>query len=212
MNKLTITTREEAGISEEAVFALIKEAYRQLADNGLDASFLHFTLEDFKTFVRDAIIFVAVDTETGELLGTHTLLPKREGNFINDRFLAVSPNAKRTGIASRMLQVEEEYVRQEGFDYFLDSTAIPAVWSVKWHRKNGYRIVGYYRRSPHFAHYVFRKQLSPSFFWSGPLAPITAYCHFLVSYIATRLTKTSAGKLSLIGRMTRKVVRAVKRK
>ena len=210
---IRISTREEAGVSIEAVYILFQEAFRQWTEHGIEAAFLHHTLESFKRSIHNAIVFVAVDTETGELLGTHTLQPNRKKNYVHGCFLAVSPKAKHTGIATRMLQVEEEYIRKAGFHYLRGTTAVKALWSVNWHRKNGYRIIAY-KRAParNSAIYVFRKQLTPSLFWSGPLAPVTANVHFFVSYTITCLCKNSSGELNLLGRIAKKVVRTIKRK
>lgn len=210
---IKVSTREEAGVSVEAVYTLFQEAFRQWTEHGIEAAFLHYTLESFKRSIHNAIVFVAVDTETGELLGTHTLQPNRKKNYVHDCFLAVSPKAKHTGIATRMLQVEEEYICKEGYNYLRCITSVHAYWSVNWHRKMGYRIIGY-RRFPgnNYDDYIYRKQLTPSLFWSGPLAPVTAYLHFLVPYTFTRLCKTSSGELNLLGKMAKKVVWTIKRK
>ena len=214
MRKLTISTREEAGVSEEAVYALFCQSFQQWTNNGIDAPFLHTTLEEFKEAIHNAFVYVATDAETGELIGTHTLQPKRNKNYVRGCFLAISPHTKHTGIATQMLRYEEECLQEKGFDYILGTTAVNAIWSVKWHLKNGYRIVGYGRSNYNnqvYATYLFRKQISPSFLWSGPLAPITAGFRFLISYSINNICKTSTGKDNLIGRIARYVFRKNKR-
>lgn len=214
MRKLTISTREEAGVSEEAVYALFCLSFQQWSDNGIDAASLHITLEEFIKIIRKARVYVAVDTETGELVGTHTLQLNRNKKRVHDCYLAVSPKCKREGIATRLFQVEEDYVRKGGYNYIRCTTAVNAVWSVKWHLKNGYRIVGYGRSNYNnqaYATYLFRKQISPSFLWSGPLAPITAGFRFYISYSINNICKTSTGQLNLIGRIARYIFRKNKR-
>ena len=193
-----ISTQKKTGISDEAIYNFVMQSFQQWKDNGLDASFLNYSLDLFKKAIQHAIVFVAIDAETGELLGTYTFTKNRKKKYVFGNWLAVSPKAKRTGIATEMLQYEVERIRNAGYNYIIDKTGVPAVWSVQWHLKNGYRIIGY-ERSPSNNHYtyVFRKQLVPSLFWSGPLAPITAYTHFIISYTITRLCKTSTGQLTI---------------
>jgi GNAT superfamily N-acetyltransferase len=205
-DNIKISTREEAGVSLEAVYSLCEDSFRQWTDFGIDLNL--YSLERYKNIIRNATIFVAINTETGELLGTHSLQPNRKKKYVYGCFLAVSSKAKHMGIGTKMFQVEEEHVRKAGFHYFQETTSVKAFWSVNWHRKNGYRIIGY-KRSPakNTAFYIFRKQLTPSLFWSGPLAPITAYLHFLVSYTITCLCKTSSGELNILGKIAKKAVK-----
>ena len=211
MEKLTITTQKEAGISDEAVYALFQQAFSQWTDNGIDEPFLHLTLEDFKKVIHDAIVIVATDTDTGELLATHTFQKKRKQNYVHGCFLSVSPRVKHTSIATKMLKFETEFFREAGYEYLRGFTAVSAVWSVKWHKKNGYRVIGYFRPyGSNQYNYIFRKQLKPSLIWSVPLAPVTAWFHFIKSYTVTRLCKNSTGQLNLLGKVARKIYRALR--
>jgi len=204
MYQLTITTQKEAGISDEAVYALFQQAFRQWVDHGIEAPFLHQTLGEFKEAIHDAIVIVAVDTKTGELLGTHTFQQKK--NYVHGCFLAVAPKVWRKGIATRMLQFETDYFRKAGYDCLREFTAVNAIWSVRWHRKNDYHIIGYFRPyGRNHYNYIFRKQLKPSIIWSGPLAPITAGIHFIKSYAITKYCKDSNGQLNKLGRVARKI-------
>lgn len=208
MNKVVITTQKEAGILDEALYKHIMQSFQQWKDTGLDAPFLHYSLEKIKRIIKHATVFVAYDIETTNLLGVHCFTVSRNGRYVNGGLLSVSPKVKHTGIATSMLKYEEKYFRKAGINYLRGTTAVPAVWSVNWHLKNGYRIVGY-KRSPSNNHYtyVFRKQLTPSLFWSGPLAPVTALLHFIASYTVTRLCKTSTGQLTILGKIAKKIFR-----
>lgn len=205
---IVISTQKKTGIADEAIYDIAMQSFQQWKDNGLEATFLDCPLEKFKKIIHHAIVIVALDDETGELLGTHSLAKNRKKKYVFGSWLAVSPKAKHTGIATQMLEYEVERIRKAGFDYIQETTAVPAYWSVKWHLKNGYRIIGYQRSSErnHYT-YVFRKQLTPSLFWSGPLAPITARTHFIISYAITRLCKTSTGELTFLGRIAKKIVK-----
>lgn len=206
MDELTITTQQAAGIPDEKLYAFWQQSFRQWTDHGIDEPSLHQTLDHYKVDIHDTFVFVAIDNKTDELLGTHTLQPKRKKNYVHGCYLAVSPNVKHQGIATQMFQYEVDYLRQAGYKYIKENTSSAAVWSVNWHLKNGFRIVGYCK-SPNKTHstYIFRKQLKPSLIWSGPLAPISAKTCFYVSYSINMLFRTTTGELNLLGRVAKKI-------
>ena len=192
-----------AEVSVEELYKLEQAAFRQWTVTGLYTPIAHTTVERLQRYIADKAVFVAQDETTGELLGMHTLkLNKRKGRA-DGANLAVSPRAQHEGIASRMLQTEAQRLRKNGYRYMVGSTAIPATWSVRWHLKNGYYIVGYSRSERNnYASYVFRKQIAidvrhhpTDLLWTKPLAPITAKVRYLLTYIATSICKDKAGRL-----------------
>ena len=207
--KIIIKTNKEAQVPVEALNDLRRAAFEQWEKEGL-----YFSMssdEHFGQYLRDKVVFVAQDEVTGELLGVHTLkLNKRKGRA-NGANLAVSPKAQHEGIASRMLEAEAQRLRKAGYRYMVGNTAIPATWSVQWHLKNGYYIVGYSRsEKQNYASYVFRKQIAidlrhhpTDLLWTKPLAPITAKVRYWATWMATMVCKDNSGKLNWIGRMVR---------
>lgn len=201
---LTVKTRQESDVTDEAIYRLIQESYQRWTENGIDAPFLHDTLEEFKRKTRRSVVFVAIDEENGTLLGTHSLMPDMNQRFLFGGLLAVSPSAQGQGIATRMLEEESRRARMNGYRYLKGTTAVKAVWSVRWHLKNGYRIVGYKRSSgSSCANYMFRKQLVPSLLWDSALF---CRCCYLASYVITKLTKDSNGRPNLVGRVLKKII------
>ena len=200
-----IKPRREASITDEQLFELYKDAYSQWLDTGLESSWHEFTQDDFEQFCQSAsrsIVTVAIDKETGELLGAHTLFANKKKGVVNGSALAVASKAKRKGIATALLRYEAEKARNAGYRCMKGITAIDAAWSVNWHLKNGYRIVGYKRlETDNHPSYVFRLQLQPSLLWSGPFAPVTARLCYLFSYIITSLAKDSQGHLTFLGHL-----------
>ena len=161
------------------------------------------------------MVFIAQDEATSELLGMHTLrLNKRKGRA-NGANLAVSPKAQHEGIASRMLEAEAQRLRKAGYRYMVGNTAVPATWSVQWHLKNGYHIVGYSRSERNnYASYIFRKQIATDvrhhptdLLWTKPIASLTAKLLYCLSWLATNICKSKSGKLNWIGRMAKDVRR-----
>ena len=206
---IIIRTNREAQVPVEALNDLRRDAFEQWEKEGL-----YFSMssdEHFGQYLRDKVVFVAQNAETGELLAMHTLKLNKQKGRVNGANLAVSPKAKHEGIASRMLQAEAQRLRKAGYRYMVGNTAIPATWSVQWHLKNGYYIVGYSRsEKQNYASYVFRKQIATDvrhhptdLLWTRPIAPVTAKLRYWATYIATCICKDKAGRLNWIGRMVR---------
>ena len=213
--KIIIKTYKEAEVSVEELYELEQAAFQQWTDAGLYTPVSSTSLERLQRYIADKAVFVAQDEATGELLGMHTLkLNKRKGRA-NGANLAVSPKAQHEGIASRMLEAEAQRLRKNGYRYIVENTAIPATWSVKWHLKNGYYIVGYSRSERNnYASYIFRKQIATDvrhhptdLLWSKPVAPITAKIRYCLTWMATMVCKDKAGKLNWLGRRAKDVRR-----
>ena len=210
--KIIIKTYKEAEVSVEELYQLCKAAFKQWTDTGLYTVVAHTPIEQFRRYIIDKAVFIAQDEATGELLGMHTLkLNKRKGRA-NGANLAVSPKAQHEGIASRMLQAEAQRLRKNGYRYIVENTAIPATWSVQWHLKNGYRIVGYSRSEKrNYPIYIFRKQIATDvrhhptdLLWVASIAPLTAKLRYCLSWLATNICKSKSGKLNWIGRMAKR--------
>ena len=210
---IVIKTSKETEVSVEELYELRKTAFEQWTDAGLYMPVSNTSVEQFQHYIADKAVFIAQDEATGELLGMHTLkLNKRKGRA-NGANLAVSPKAQHEGIASRMLEAEAQRLRKAGYRYMVGNTGIPATWSVKWHLKNGYHIVGYSRSERNnYASYIFRKQIATDMrhhptdlLWTKPIAPLTAKLLYCLSWLATNICKSKSGKLNAIGRIAKDV-------
>ena len=138
-------------------------------------------------------------------------MPYKRKGYLFGGLLAVSPSAQRQGIATRMLEEESRRARMNGYRYLKGTTAVKAVWSVRWHLKNGYRIVGYKRSAGNScATYVFRRQLLPPSIrhpsYSLYSNALFCRCCYLASCAVTWLTKDSAGNLNLLGRVAKRAM------
>ena len=213
--KIIIKTYKEAEVSVEELYKLEQVAFQQWTDARLYTPVSNTSVERLQLYISDKEVFVAQDEATGELLGMHTLkLNKRKGRA-NGANLAVSPKAQHEGIASRMLEEEAQRLRKAGYRYIVENTAIPAIWSVQWHLKNGYHIVGYSRSERNnYASYIFRKQIAidvrhhpTDLLWTKPIAPITARLRYCLTWMAMNICKDKAGRLNWIGRMAKEVRR-----
>ena len=205
-------------MSVEELYELEQVAFQQWTDAGLYTPVSNTSVERLQRYIADKAVFVAQDVATGELLGMHTLrLNKRKGRA-DGANLAVSPKAQHEGIASRMLEAEVQRLRKAGYRYIVENTAIPATWSVKWHLKNGYHIVGYSRSERNnYASYIFRKQIATDvrhhptdLLWTRPLAPITAKLRYCLTWMATMICKDNSGRLNAIGRIAKKLKASIR--
>ena len=212
---IVIKTLNEAEVSVEELYKLERTAFQQWTVAGLYTPIAHTTVERLQRYIADKAVFVAQDEATGELLGMHTLrLNKRKGRA-DGANLAVSPKAQHEGIASRMLQTEAQRLLKAGYRYMVGSTAIPATWSVQWHLKNGYYIVGYSRSERHnYASYVFRKQIAvdvrhhpTDLLWLPYIAPVTARLRYCLTWLATMICKDKTGRLNWLGRRAKRSLR-----
>ena len=198
MIDIDVKSRTGANISDELIHQLIEESFVIWKQYGLDAPFLHYTLDEFRKVTKRAVVFVALDAKTGELLGTHSFKLDKMRKCVRGGLLAVSPKVRRSGLASKMLEEEVSRFREAGYRYMIETTATTAFWSVRWHLKNGYHIIGY-SRSPQNNHptYIFRKQIVPSVILDNQL-----FCrfHYSLSYVITRLCKHADGSFNLLGK------------
>ena len=214
MREIIVKTKKEAEVSVEELLALRREAFRQWTEAGLTTSASRqVSAEQFARYLSDKTVFIARDAATGELLAMHTLRLDRRTGTAWGANLAVAPSAKHEGIGTRMLQEEVAWLRKAGIRYMIGGTGIPAVWSVRWHRKNGYYICGYYRsEGENYGSYRFRKPIAldvrrhpGDVFWLPGIAPLTARVLYAVTWAATRVCKTREGKLNWLGKWVKRL-------
>ena len=215
---IVIKTNKEAGVPVEELYELRIAAFRHWDEEGLQMSIENIPLVQFKRYLKDKAIFVAQEAATGELQGLHTLRLNKLKGRADGANLAVDPKAQREGIASYMIEAEAQRLRKAGYRYIVENTAIPATWSVRWHLKNGYYIVGYSRSERHnYASYVFRKQIAldvrhhpTDLLWTKPIAPVTAKIRYRLTWMATMICKDNSGKLNAIGRIAKKLKASIR--
>ena len=210
MRKIIIRTNKEAQVPIEVLYSLFQESFQQWRDHGIDSAFLHKILEEFQKVIERSVVYVALDADSGELLGMHCYC-KYRARYVFDYFLAVTPQTQGQGIATQVLQEEVKHLQQQGCRYMKCTTSAGAPWSVRWHLKNGYYIIGYSRGElSSYPTYTFRKQIATDMrhhptdlLWTKPLAPITAKLLYVAKYITTRICKDKAGRLNWIGKLAK---------
>lgn len=122
---------------------LVNSSYKELADMGLNYT---ATYQDEK-ITRDRLsqgqAFVL--EKEGQLIGT--VLLKKENHFTgkNSAYvsqLAVSPEPKKQGLGTLLMDLCEDLALRQGFEAIQLDTAKPAGHLVAWYLKRGYKIVG----------------------------------------------------------------------
>lgn len=168
-------------VTAEALFELAAAAFSMWREHGLEEPWMKRSLEEFKEAIASSEIVVATDTDSMALLGMHCLRLNTKKKRAYGTYLAVSPKVQRLGIASQMMAYETEWLRKAGITHLLGNTAADAFWAVEWHRKNGYKLIGFKRADANNLNsYVYRKQLAA---WS--LYSIGVFCR--CRYYYTRL-------------------------
>ena len=162
MSNIVIKNLKDTSFSYEDVISLIHLSFREREEQGLHFSCSSMNAEEFAKDTKCGKTFVAVDFDSGRLIGTASVRiyekagKKKYGLF---EYLAVHPEAARRGIASKLLHTCIRSCHEDGGIYILSDTATQAKSSVRFHFKNGFRlddIVSY--PMTNYLSFVFRRQ------------------------------------------------------
>lgn len=171
--KLIIKQLHDTPISYAQITDLMHESFEERLQQGLNFTCSRMTESEFRAAMEKGTVFVAMDEDSGELLGTVTVTIKTDSKgrtYAYHEYLAVSPKAKHLGVATRLAEVWKVYARENGAQYVKSDTATRAESSVKWHLKNGFQIYGVKAfRTTNYVSYIFimyldeRTKKSPTF-------------------------------------------------
>lgn len=78
MREIAIHSKREKVVPVETLYELFRQSFDEWRDNGIVASFINKSFEEFKEVVENANVFVALDAETQELLGMHCFLFRKK--------------------------------------------------------------------------------------------------------------------------------------
>lgn len=143
--KLIIKQLQDTPISYAQITDLMHESFEERLQQGLNFTCSTMTESEFTTTMSKGTVFVALDEDSGELLGTVTIKIKTDNKgrtYAYHEYLAVSPKAKHLGVATKLAEVWKAYARENGVQYVKSDTATRAESSVRWHLKNGFQIYG----------------------------------------------------------------------
>lgn len=174
---LILCKLEESPFTHHDVMGLIRESVQERLDQGLDFIVASWTPEEYRERTKDSIVIVAY--QGNDLLGTacSTISKDKNGKkYSYEEMMYVSPKSKRGGIGSKMQKKRIEIAKENGCAYTISDTAEGATSSVKWHLKNGYRLVKLrsYSGNNYYSK-VFRWQIEPDRLWNNNLFCKTYY-------------------------------------
>jgi len=196
---IVVKKREETGVSYKQIVDLMHEAFEERIQQGLNFSCSFITEEEFKRKTKNAVILVAIDEDAEEFVGfaVITVVTRRfMGTYAFVQDLSVSPKVKRCGIGTKLENACVSVAIKMKCKYMRCTTAVGAESSVKYHLKQGYKIIGLDSfPTTNYYSYVFRMCLAPSI-WRSDLFCKIAY---MLSYIKTHMTKKENGSLTRFG-------------
>lgn len=200
---MIIKTLPETSFSYEDVAALMREAFAQWDEAGLDSFLVHARPDVIRERTDGSIVYVAFEED--ELLGTISMdiIPDRQGTHAFLKFLAIRPSGKGRGLATKLGTRAIEDAEKSGCRYMLSDTSASAPWAVRWHLKLGFRKVGYASFSTnHYYSYRFRRELG------GRKEPpvIVTRLQFIRSWLKVKMTKKRDGSPTAFYRMAHKLL------
>lgn len=187
MSNFIISRLEETDITYEQIVALLHRSFQERLDQGLHYTCSEMTVDSFQNATRNGIVLVALDSDSGSLVGTattHLYIDKKGCKYGENENLAIHPDAKRNGIGSALLKKRLEILKEAGAEYVISDTAVNADSAVRYHLKNGFKIVGLRSfTSTNYYSYVFRLQLIRNTL-QQKLYTYDGYCKCLYLYSA----------------------------
>lgn len=203
---VVIKKLEETEVTHEELFSLIKEVFLKREEEGIHVSYTDFTIDDFDSHVKDAIVIVAVDEDNGKPIGMVSLRLFRDGGELREygyeELLAVSNTVQHLGVGTQLFKAEKKAAEELGLCYIKSDTSVKATSSVFFHKKQGYMIDGYQSSGlTNTYSYTFRLPIKRSF------KTTRIYCkaRFLLFYIIIRLSKDSKGNYYPLGKLLREL-------
>lgn len=163
----------------DAVNQLLHDSFQERLANNLNFDCASFTDAEYKEISSVGNIITIWKDEV--LVGAVFLGVQMRFSFIKcgfHEYLAVKSENKKSGIGTMLQKVVVNVAKALDLDILLSSTAIPAISSVNWHKKNGfipYKITSYEGRN--YSSYNFIKPVSKGMimYISRAIAPITFF-------------------------------------
>ena len=205
---LKIDKLETSPFSYEEVANLMHLSFEERLAQGLQFTCSSMTASQFRKKTEKGIVLVAWDTESTSLLGTATVSIRKDKKGIvygYNEYLAIHPSAKRLGLGTRLLEERIIVIIRAGGQYVISDTAVGADSSVKWHLKNGFKIVGLKSYlSTNYYSYLFRKQLTPSRIWDNSLYVWLVYSK---SALFTRVWQKADGTPTIVHKVIKGIAK-----
>ena len=155
--------QKDESVSWVELTELMHEAFQERLEQGLQFTCSFMTAEKLKEQLENSTVLVAVDSDSDALVGMAAIdiHDDEKGKWAYMSDLAVTPKYKRCGVMTHMFQELEDIAKINDCEYIESDTAVGAKSSVKWHKKNGFKIIELYSfKSTNYYSYIFRKDLT----------------------------------------------------
>lgn len=122
---------------------LVNEAYKELADQGLNYTASYQDEEETRRRMAQGRTFVLVSGT--EIVGSVLFFEKNYFTEKKSAYIgqfAISPKLKRQGLGSIIMDFLEQLANDEKFEAIQLDTAKPAKHLVDWYQSRGYKTVG----------------------------------------------------------------------
>ena len=201
---------QDANLSYEQIVALMHESFKERENQGLKYTCSYMDVEAYKKNANDGTVLVAVDSDSGKFCGTemfHIYVNEKNARYGYIENLAISPEMKRMGVGSLLFKEILRLMKESCCEYVLSDTAVDAQSAVKYHKKNGFKIVGLYSyKTTNYYSYLFRLQLKPSLVWNNN---VLVKFIFFISYIKTKIKFTRNGEKRIMYNMFCRVRKSI---
>lgn len=203
--KIRVYRREATDISYRQIVDLLHDSFQERLEQGLYYTCSFLTEEKYIQKTQEAIIFVAIDEDTKEFVGTNTLMifsDKNRKKYGYMEYVAISNTCKRSGVGTLLIDSLHKEAESQHCSFVLSDTSTKAESAVRYHLKNGFKIVGLESyRSTNYWSYVFRMQLAPSLLWNNT---VFIKLKFLCSFLFIKATRNIDGTDTWIGKLYKK--------
>ncbi len=193
-------------ISWESITDLLHEAYAERKEEGLNFSAVNQPVRVTISRVGDGDCLVALLEE--KLVGTVSFRMVDSRNdkhrkwYCDDLYceffqVAVHPEYKKHGIATRLMEKLDEIADQSGAGSYISSTAADAIWLGKWYQKLGNQKVGYCSyNSTNYYSVIRRKPLH-----GKKINPIYRVARYNIEKAIVHMTFKKTGEMKFLGRL-----------
>lgn len=205
MTQIEVKKLSETDVTYQQLVDLLHAAFEERLEQGLHFTCSTMTAEQFEDKMYGGTVFVAMDTDNNSLLGTVSIHIKNDAKgriYGYHEYLAVSPQAKHSGVGTTLAQSWNAYLLKQNAKYVMSDTACGATSSVNWHLKNGFQIYELESyRSTNYWSYVFIKYLDNSIRKSNVQIKI----HFLYTWLFIKTTRNINGRDTALGKLYKKI-------
>lgn len=195
-------------VSYDSLLSVIHKSFEERLKQGLYYTCSSYTKEDLINRTKDGKLLIAIDEETNNILGVsgYTIKRKRKIKYGYFAFIGIDENAKKTGVGSLLFQEVLKYNILSGSEYIESNTAKQAESAVKFHLKNGFRIVGLNSfMTTNYYSYVFRYQIKKPSIWNNARICKLSY---IISYCITKTLKKETD-YTLLGKIGKKIQKVI---